>query len=348
MLRPLVPGSSEADQLYKICSVLGTPRQSEWAEGYQLAAKIGFRFPQFVPTPMETLISNAGTDAHNLLVNMLAWSPQKRITASASLNHNFFMSHFQEVQRFKYADDKLAAATAAKGGAAGEEKKVAAGGTNGAAGGAARSVGAPAVDPRTNPVSASTSSSTPGPGRTIKKDDEGAAATGSYGTGSFGLGSYGRGSNPTSSQQNQPSSSSYAKPGGGVYGGNSYEKPGPQPNFPTANGGHSGGSSASGQMKRPTPPVSANRSGVGQLKGSTPNRTPGGPGFAGSGLLSGQFSGQLSGGFGGNTTSDLLNNNLLGTGTSSSTRNESSRGASSRNNTGGSGKGGRRYLNMAR
>lgn len=33
LLRPLLPGTSEADQLNKICSVLGTPRQSDWPEG---------------------------------------------------------------------------------------------------------------------------------------------------------------------------------------------------------------------------------------------------------------------------------------------------------------------------
>jgi len=51
-LRPLFPGASESDQLYKICSVLGTPTQAQWPEGLKLAAKIGFRFPQFVPTSL--------------------------------------------------------------------------------------------------------------------------------------------------------------------------------------------------------------------------------------------------------------------------------------------------------
>jgi hypothetical protein len=37
---------SEADQLYKICSVLGTPSQHTWPEGLQRAASIYFQFPQ--------------------------------------------------------------------------------------------------------------------------------------------------------------------------------------------------------------------------------------------------------------------------------------------------------------
>merc|ERR1719337_513994 len=55
-LRPLFPGSSESDQLYKICSVLGTPSQTSWPEGIKLAAQLGFRWPAFVPTKLETLI----------------------------------------------------------------------------------------------------------------------------------------------------------------------------------------------------------------------------------------------------------------------------------------------------
>ena len=37
LLRPVAPGNSEADQLMKLCLLLGTPPQ-EWTEGYQLAA----------------------------------------------------------------------------------------------------------------------------------------------------------------------------------------------------------------------------------------------------------------------------------------------------------------------
>jgi serine/threonine protein kinase len=37
LLRPLAPGNSEADQLMKLCLVLGTP-PTDWTEGYQLAS----------------------------------------------------------------------------------------------------------------------------------------------------------------------------------------------------------------------------------------------------------------------------------------------------------------------
>ncbi|KAJ8369974.1 hypothetical protein SKAU_G00100020 [Synaphobranchus kaupii] len=48
-LRPLFPGNSEVDEIFKICQVLGTVKKSDWPEGYQLATAMNFRFPQCVP-----------------------------------------------------------------------------------------------------------------------------------------------------------------------------------------------------------------------------------------------------------------------------------------------------------
>lgn len=42
-LRPLFPGTSEADELYKICSVMGTPTAATWPEGLKLASAMNFR-----------------------------------------------------------------------------------------------------------------------------------------------------------------------------------------------------------------------------------------------------------------------------------------------------------------
>ena len=47
--RPLFPGSSEIDQIYKICSVLGTPASQDWPQGHTLAANMSFKFPTFTP-----------------------------------------------------------------------------------------------------------------------------------------------------------------------------------------------------------------------------------------------------------------------------------------------------------
>ena len=45
-LSPLFPGSNEEDQLYKICSILGSPSVDSWKEGCMLANQFHFVFPE--------------------------------------------------------------------------------------------------------------------------------------------------------------------------------------------------------------------------------------------------------------------------------------------------------------
>ncbi|CEL98448.1 unnamed protein product [Vitrella brassicaformis CCMP3155] len=93
LLRPLFPGSSEADEIYKICSVLGTPTSKDWEDGQRLAGAIGFRFPQFVPTPLHQIITNASHDAIDLMNRLFTYDPQKRITAVEAIRHPYFSTH---------------------------------------------------------------------------------------------------------------------------------------------------------------------------------------------------------------------------------------------------------------
>ncbi|GAX76513.1 hypothetical protein CEUSTIGMA_g3959.t1 [Chlamydomonas eustigma] len=89
-LRPLFPGSSEADEIYKICSVLGTPTAQTWPEGLKLAAAMNFRFPQFAPTPFSKIIPHACPEAVDLMTAMCHWDPNKRPTAVQCLQHPYF------------------------------------------------------------------------------------------------------------------------------------------------------------------------------------------------------------------------------------------------------------------
>ncbi|KAM9075573.1 serine/threonine-protein kinase MAK [Megaptera novaeangliae] len=89
-LRPLFPGTSEVDEIFKICQILGTPKKSDWPEGYQLASSMNFRFPQCVPINLKTLIPNASSEAIQLMTEMLSWDPKKRPTASQALKHPYF------------------------------------------------------------------------------------------------------------------------------------------------------------------------------------------------------------------------------------------------------------------
>ncbi|NXC48923.1 MAK kinase, partial [Penelope pileata] len=89
-LRPLFPGTSEVDEIFKICQVLGTPKKSDWPEGYHLASSMNFRFPQCVPISLKTLIPNASNEAIQLMSDMLNWNPKKRPTASQALKYPYF------------------------------------------------------------------------------------------------------------------------------------------------------------------------------------------------------------------------------------------------------------------
>ena len=85
--RPLFPGKSEIDEIFKICSVIGTPDKDDWLEGYQLATAMNFKFPNFTRTSLAVLIPNASQEAVILMEDMLQWNPIKRPTAQQSLRY---------------------------------------------------------------------------------------------------------------------------------------------------------------------------------------------------------------------------------------------------------------------
>ncbi|XP_019423956.1 PREDICTED: cyclin-dependent kinase F-4-like [Lupinus angustifolius] len=93
-LRPLFPGVSEADEIYKICSVLGSPTTESWADGLKLARDINYQFPQLAGVQLSSLIPSASVDAICLITSLCSWDPCKRPTASEALQHPFFQSCF--------------------------------------------------------------------------------------------------------------------------------------------------------------------------------------------------------------------------------------------------------------
>uniref|UniRef100_A0A182PTL2 non-specific serine/threonine protein kinase n=1 Tax=Anopheles epiroticus TaxID=199890 RepID=A0A182PTL2_9DIPT len=82
----------EVDQLFKICSVLGTPDKSDWPDGHKLAATIQFRFPECPKIPLATLVTRASTSGIQLLEDLLLWEPEKRPTAQQSMKYPYFSS----------------------------------------------------------------------------------------------------------------------------------------------------------------------------------------------------------------------------------------------------------------
>ncbi|CAD1473142.1 unnamed protein product, partial [Heterotrigona itama] len=95
--RPLFPGKSEIDEIFKICSVIGTPEKDDWPEGYQLAAAMNFKFPNFSRTSLSILIPNASQEAVILMEDMLQWNPIKRPTAQQSLRYPYFQANMPRI-----------------------------------------------------------------------------------------------------------------------------------------------------------------------------------------------------------------------------------------------------------
>lgn len=88
--RPLFPGDSEIDQLYKIFRQLGTPNESVWP-GVTALQDWNPQFPRWVKTPFsKTVTDNLEPAGLALLEDFLAYSPKNRITAKDSLNHPYF------------------------------------------------------------------------------------------------------------------------------------------------------------------------------------------------------------------------------------------------------------------
>mmetsp|Transcript_32923 Transcript_32923/g.32596 ORF Transcript_32923/g.32596 Transcript_32923/m.32596 type:complete len:188 (-) Transcript_32923:19-582(-) len=100
MMRPLFPGTSEVDQLNRICSVLGTP--NDWPEGQRLATQLSYCFPQYIPMPLQELMPNASPDAIDFIKQVLTWDPANRPSADQCLQHPFFTGGIRVQQNFSF------------------------------------------------------------------------------------------------------------------------------------------------------------------------------------------------------------------------------------------------------
>lgn len=99
--RPLFPGTSEADQLHKMCLVLGYPDEDAWPELKTVLKHTGYCLPECkgdVPSSsgaskadiLLQWIPTMGPEAADLLASMLSWNPVHRPSARQALEHSFF------------------------------------------------------------------------------------------------------------------------------------------------------------------------------------------------------------------------------------------------------------------
>ncbi|KAG2664823.1 hypothetical protein I3760_16G101600 [Carya illinoinensis] len=87
--RPLFPGDSEIDELFKIFRVLGTPNEDTWPGVTSLPDYKG-AFPKWPPKDLATVVSSLDSTGVDLLSKMLSLDPSRRITARSALEHEYF------------------------------------------------------------------------------------------------------------------------------------------------------------------------------------------------------------------------------------------------------------------
>ncbi|EFJ15022.1 hypothetical protein SELMODRAFT_139306 [Selaginella moellendorffii] len=87
--RPLFPGDSEIDELFKIFRILGTPNEETWP-GVTSLPDFKSAFPKWLPKDLATLVPGLEHAGVDLLSKMLCLDPSSRITARAALEHDYF------------------------------------------------------------------------------------------------------------------------------------------------------------------------------------------------------------------------------------------------------------------
>ncbi|KAF7051223.1 hypothetical protein CFC21_059484 [Triticum aestivum] len=87
--KPLFPGDSEIDELFKIFRVLGTPNEQTWP-GVSSLPDYKSAFPRWQAEDLATVVPNLEPLGLDLLSKMLRFEPNKRITARQALEHEYF------------------------------------------------------------------------------------------------------------------------------------------------------------------------------------------------------------------------------------------------------------------
>lgn len=89
--RPLFPGDSEIDELFKFFRTLGTPCEATWP-GVSALPDYRSSFPQWERRPWDAVVPSLCAQGRHLLAQMLEYEPGHRTSARAAVTHPFFDS----------------------------------------------------------------------------------------------------------------------------------------------------------------------------------------------------------------------------------------------------------------
>ncbi|KAK6343738.1 Cyclin-dependent kinase catalytic subunit [Orbilia blumenaviensis] len=89
--RPLFPGDSEIDEIFKIFSILGTPDDSTWP-GVSALPDYKPTFPQWDRKDLATQVKGLDEAGLDLLEQTLVYDPVGRISAKKACEHEYFFS----------------------------------------------------------------------------------------------------------------------------------------------------------------------------------------------------------------------------------------------------------------
>ncbi|XP_008829579.1 cyclin-dependent kinase 3 [Nannospalax galili] len=87
--KPLFPGDSEIDQLFRIFHTLGTPSEATWPGVTQLP-DFKSSFPKWTRKGLEEIVPSLGPQGKDLLMKLLHYDPGQRISAKTALAHPYF------------------------------------------------------------------------------------------------------------------------------------------------------------------------------------------------------------------------------------------------------------------
>lgn len=89
-LYPLFPGTNELDQIHRIHNILGTPSPELLSKMKKHSSHIEFEFPPKAGTGLVKVIPHASPEALDLMLKLLSYNPEERMSAKQALRHPYF------------------------------------------------------------------------------------------------------------------------------------------------------------------------------------------------------------------------------------------------------------------